>query len=111
MIWGKNNSYPIGSPIATGILTVGGVTYDLWFGNNSAAGYYVYTFLPQRGSVPSALTDGNGSMSIDIKTFLDKLNGRSQYSNTMYVDVVEAGFEIVRGNGKVSTYWFDLNVS
>ncbi|MBB3805699.1 hypothetical protein FHR51_001840 [Xanthomonas arboricola] len=46
MIWGANNSYPIGTVTTANAITSGGVTYDLWEGNNPAAGYYVYTFIP-----------------------------------------------------------------
>lgn len=107
MIWAGNNSYPIGQPIATGVITENGVTYDLWYGDNSAAGYYVYTFLPQRSSVPASLPT-SGSANIDIMHFFNKLVGRASFSKSMYLDVVEAGCEIVRGNGWVSTTWFQV---
>lgn len=108
MIWAGNNSYPIGSPIATGVLTENGVTYDLWAGDNTAAGYYVYTFLPQRSSVPASLPTG-GSANVDIMHFFNVLEGRSYFSKAMYLDVVEAGCEITRGNGWVSTTWFSVD--
>ncbi|MEO9089202.1 MAG: cellulase [Rhodanobacter sp.] len=108
MIWAGNNSYPIGAPIATGVLIENGVTYDLWAGNNSAAGYYVYTFLPQRSGVPAILPSG-GSANLDIKHFFNVLRGRSFYSDSMYLDVVEAGCEITRGSGWVSTTWFSVD--
>jgi len=46
MVWGGNNSWPIGLQTGTNVLSAGGWTFDLWEGNNSAAGYYVYTFIP-----------------------------------------------------------------
>ncbi|WP_158628787.1 GH12 family glycosyl hydrolase domain-containing protein [Dyella choica] len=99
---------PIGSPIATGVITENGVTYDLWAGNNSAAGYYVYTFLPQRSSVPPSLPT-SGSANIDVMHFFRKLQGLAYFGTSMYLDVVEAGCEIVRGNGRVSTTWFQAS--
>lgn len=108
MIWAGNNSYPIGTVVAAGVLTENGVTYDLWGGYNSGAGYYVYTFLPQRSSVPSSLPTG-GSANVDIMHFFKVLNGRANFSTSMYLDVVEAGCEIVRGNGWVSTTWFSVD--
>jgi hypothetical protein len=34
------------------------------------------------------------------------LDGRPNFSVDMYLDVVEAGFEIVRGHGWVTCGWF-----
>lgn len=106
MVWGRNDSYPIGSKIASSVITEGGYTFDLWAGYNSSAGYYVYTFIPVRSSVPSAVPTGNATLNIDLKHFLNKLSGRSNYSSAMYLDVVEAGFEVVRGGGWASCTWF-----
>jgi len=88
------------------VITENGVTYDLWYGYNSAAGYYTYTFIPVRSSVPSSVATGSGSANIDLMHFLNKLNGRANYSSSMYLDVVEAGFEVVNGNGWASCTWF-----
>jgi hypothetical protein len=38
--------------------------------------------------------------------FLRLLEGRPYFSKGMYLDVVEAGFEIVRGRGWVTCGWF-----
>jgi hypothetical protein len=108
MIWAGNNSYPIGTTLVTGAITENGVTYDLWGGYNSGAGYYVYTFLPQRSSVPASLPTG-GSSNVDIMHFMNVLNGREYFSLSMYLDVVEAGCEVVRGDGWVSTTWFSVD--
>lgn len=106
MIWGHNDSYPVGTKQVSNIISANGVSYDLWGGYNSSAGYYVYSFLPARSSVPSSVPTGNGSINIDLKQFLNKLSGRSGYSSSMYLDVVEAGYEVVRGNGWASCTWF-----
>jgi hypothetical protein len=111
MVWGGNNSYPIsttGSPIVSNILTTGGVTYDLYFGDNSAAGYYTYSFLPHRTSVPTNLPT-SGSINVDLRLFFNALKGRSQYSESMYLDVVEAGCEITRGVGQIATTYFTVD--
>lgn len=107
MIWAGNNSYPLGNPMVSNAITENGVSYDLWGGFNSSAGYYVYTFLPRRSSVPASLPTG-GSANVDLKHFLNILNGKANYSPTMYLDVVEAGCEIVSGNGHVATTWFSV---
>lgn len=111
MVWAGNNSWPIGSQTGTNVLTAGGYTFDLWEGNNSAAGYYVYTFIPHgtagQGSLPTS-----GSLNIDMKVFFNWLQkNRSNaglYSNSMYLDVVEAGLEITGGNGWA---WMGANIS
>ncbi|MEE7548401.1 cellulase [Xanthomonas sp. Kuri4-1] len=102
MIWGGHNSWPIGTQTATNVVTAGGYTFDLWEGYNSGAGYYVYTFIPH-GSAGQATLPTSGSLNVDIKVFLNWLQANrskdGRYSNAMYLDVVEAGFEVVRGNG------------
>jgi hypothetical protein len=102
MVWAGNDSWPIGGQTGTNVLTAGGYTFDLWEGNNSAAGYYVYTFIPHgtagQGNLPTA-----GSSNVNMKTFFNWLQANrsnaGHYNNSMYLDVVEAGLEITRGNG------------
>ena len=107
MIWGKNNSWPIGTITAASALTTGGVTYDLWEGMNTAAGYYVYTFRPHAagGGAGNAIT-GSGSLNVDMKVFFNWLQANrsssGNYNNSMYLDVVEAGLEITGGNGSAT---------
>lgn len=111
MIWGGNNSWPIGTRTATNVVTAGGYTFDLWEGMNTAAGYYVYTFIPRntagQGSLPTS-----GSLNINLKTFFNWLqtnrSSSGRYSNSMYLDVVEAGLEITRGNGWA---WIGANIN
>lgn len=101
MVWGDNNSWPIGNLTASNVLTQGGITFDLWEGYNSAAGYYVFTFVPhQRWGSGYSITQ-SGSLNVDMKAFFNWLqNNRSnQYNNSMYLHVVEAGLEITGGNG------------
>ncbi|WP_140719688.1 MULTISPECIES: GH12 family glycosyl hydrolase domain-containing protein [Gammaproteobacteria] len=102
MIWGDHNSWPIGTQTGTRVISAGGRTFDLWEGYNSGAGYYVYTFIPT-GTAGQANLATSGSLNLDVKPFLNWLHAnRSQdgrYNNSMYLHVVEAGFEVVRGNG------------
>jgi len=109
MIWAGNNSWPIGTQTGTNVLTTGGKTFDLWEGNNSAAGYYVYTFIPHgtagQGSLPTS-----GGLNVNLKTFFNWLasNRSAHFNNNLYLDVVEAGLEVTRGNGWA---WIGANVT
>lgn len=105
MVWGGNDSWPIGTQTGTSVLSAGGWTFDLWEGMNTAAGYYVYTFIPHgtagQGNLPTS-----GSANVDMKVFFNWLQANRSssgyYNNTMYLDVVEAGLEITRGTGSAT---------
>ena len=103
MVWAGNNSKPIGKLIATNITVADGVSFDLWAGTNTPAGYYVYSFTPHEKTdkLPT-----EGSLNVDLMDFFRLLDGRPNFSMEMNLDVVEAGFEIVRGNGWVTCGWF-----
>ena len=103
MVWAGNNSTPIGKPIATNIITADEVAFDLWAGTNAPAGYYVYSFVPHQ---KTAVLPTEGSLNVDMADFFRLLEGRPNFSKDMYLDVVEAGFEIVRGKGWVTCGWF-----
>lgn len=105
MIWGANNSYPIGTKTGTNVL--GG--RDIWEGNNSAAGYYVFTFIPT-GTAGQANLPTSGSINVNLKSYYNWLaaNRSSRFNNNMYVDVVEGGIEITRGNGWA---WCSTNIT
>jgi len=103
MVWAGNNSTPIGEMISTNIIKVEDVSFDLWAGTNSAAGYYVYSFMPHERT---ATLPAEGSLNVDMMDFLRLLERRPHFSKEMYLDVVEAGFEIVRGRGWVTCGWF-----
>ncbi|NIK52543.1 GH12 family glycosyl hydrolase domain-containing protein [Xanthomonas arboricola] len=106
MIWGANNSYPLGTLTTSNAITSGGVTYDLWEGNNDAAGYYVYTFIPHGTAGNSNALPAKGNVNVDVKAFLTRLQdlraSDGRYSNTLYLQVVEGGFEVTGGMGTVS---------
>ena len=104
MVWAGHNSFPIGNCTGNNVIWNNNISWDIWEGYNSAAGYYVYTFVPN-GSVvwPVNSLPTSGSMNVDLKPFYQWLNdnrsGSGYYNNNMYLDVVEAGFEVVQGNG------------
>jgi lysophospholipase L1-like esterase len=103
MVWAGNNSTPIGRIIATNIIVADDVSFDLWAGTNSGAGYYVYSFMPRERTVKLPT---EGGLNVDMMDFLRLLEGRPNFNMEMYLDVVEAGFEIVRGHGWVTCGWF-----
>jgi hypothetical protein len=111
MVWGLNNSWPIGNLTASNVLSQGGYTFDLWEGMNTAAGYYVYTFIPHNSWGTGSITQ-SGSLNVDMKLFFNWLqnnrSGSGYYNNSMYLDVVEAGLEITGGNGWA---WIGANIN
>ncbi len=108
MVWAGNNSTPIGKLIATNIITAGEVVFDLWAGTNSDAGYYVYSFTPHQ---KTTVLPTEGSLNVDMTDFFRLLEGHDYFSKEMYLDVVEAGFEIVRGKGWVTCGWFSCEAN
>ncbi len=108
MVLGGNNSTPIGELIATNITVVDGVSFDLWAGTNAPAGYFVYSFMPHEKTVK---LPSEGSLDADMMDFFRLLEGRPNFSTGMYLDVVEAGFEIVRGKGWVTCGWFSCEAN
>jgi hypothetical protein len=97
MIWGRNNSWPIGGKVASN--TVNG--NDLWMGYNSAAGYETFSFVPAGTGGGSAWTNISGSINPNLYSYLTYLTSHyGSYVNTnWYLDVVEAGQEITNGHG------------
>lgn len=104
MIWGDNNSYPIGLKKADNI-DIDGKYYDLWEGD-SAGGYFTYSFVPHNDIGDNRNLQTKGSLNIDIKLFLNWLqenrSSAKRYNNSMYIDVIEAGYEVVKGQGTVN---------
>jgi hypothetical protein len=113
MVWGGNASYPIsttGSPIASGVYSADGWTWDLYFGQNSAAGYPTYSFVPHRTSVPTSLPS-SGHINVDLRAFFTVLKNLNPgyYNESMYLDVIEAGCEVTQGDGSVQTTYFTVD--
>jgi len=101
MVWGNHNSYPVGTRTSTYALNQAGRNFELWEGNNSAAGYYVFSFIQQNSAGQGNLNSVNGSLNVNLKSFYNWLasNRGSRFNNNLYVHVVEAGLETLRGNG------------
>lgn len=103
MVWAGNNSRPIGTRTGINVLKAGGQEFDLWEGPNTAAGYYVYTFIPHTAKPPDNLP-AKGRLDLDLVPIFQWLqaNRSGHFDGAMYLDVVEAGFEIVRGTGSAT---------
>ncbi|HEX9047697.1 MAG TPA: RICIN domain-containing protein [Verrucomicrobiae bacterium] len=104
MVWAGHNSFPIGTCTGYNVLYTANTSWDIWEGYNSAAGYYVYTFVPDGTVVwPVNTLPTSGSMNVDLKAFYQWLqnnrSGDGRFNLNMYLDVVECGFEVVEGNG------------
>lgn len=99
MVWAGNNSTPIGRVIATNVTMADGIFFDLWAGTNTGAGYYVYSFAPHR---KTNLLPAQGSLNVDLMDFFRLLKNKEYFGMDMYLDVVEGGFEVVRGHGWVT---------
>jgi hypothetical protein len=113
MVWGGNASYPIsttGSPIDYSVVVADGYTWDLYYGYNSAAGYPTYSFVPHRTTVPSQLPT-SGNINVDLRLFYTALNKLKvgYYTESMYLDVVEAGCEFTQGDGYIQTTYFTVD--
>ncbi len=103
MIWAGHNSWPVGTKTASNVLWADGRSFDLWEGYNKAAGYYVFSFVPSGTVGVTKSLPTSGHLNIDLKVFFNWLqknraNG-GYYNDIMYLDVVEAGLEVNRGNG------------
>jgi hypothetical protein len=100
MVWAGGGSYPLGNCTASYAVYTANTWFDLWEGYNSGAGYYVYTFIPN-GAAGAALPT-SGSLNVDMKVFFNWLqsnrSGSGYYNDSMYLDVIEAGYEIITGN-------------
>src|ERR1035437_172810 len=103
MVWGDNNSWPIGNITAYNVVTQNNISYDLWEGMNNSAGYYVYSFCPSNHYGSNYSITNSGSLNVDMKPMFDWLqnnrSGDGHINNSMYLHVIEAGLEITGGNG------------
>jgi len=112
MVWAGNNSWPIGGQTGASVLTAGGFTFDVWEGANKAAGYYTITFIPHgtagKGDLPTS-----GRLKVDMMAFFNWLaaNRGAHFNKNMYLDVVEAGCEITRGTGSISSSYFSCDAN
>jgi len=108
MVWAGYTSQAIGSLQTSKAITVNGVAYDLWYGDNTAAGYFVYSFVPngqKKTTLPS------GSSNVDLMKFFNYLKGKANFNINMYLDVVEAGCEVSIGHGSIASTGFSCTAN
>ncbi|KAJ7750405.1 glycoside hydrolase family 12 protein [Mycena maculata] len=110
MIWMANfNAGPISAtysssgqptPIVSN-LSLGGHTWDLYFGSNGANN--VYSFLPTSGTITSFNTD--------IKAFFTYLTDDQGISSSQYLTTAQAGTEATSGSATLTTTAFSLVIN
>jgi hypothetical protein len=102
MVWLNHDGsvQPVGSAIASNV-TVGGHTYNIWEGAQSAWNTISY-------DMPSGTTSVS---DLDIGTLAQDAVRRGYLSRSCYLIDVEAGFELWRGGAGLKTNSFSVNVS
>jgi hypothetical protein len=101
MIWLNHNGsvQPFGSQVATGV-SVGGHTYNVWFGNQGW------------NTVSYTMTSGATSVSsLDVGQVAANAVSRGYIQPSWYLIDVEAGFELWQGGAGLATNSFSVNVS
>ncbi|WP_327661320.1 MULTISPECIES: GH12 family glycosyl hydrolase domain-containing protein [unclassified Streptomyces] len=98
MIWlnRQGGAGPLGTKEAT--VSLGGATWDLYKGN---VGWNVYSFVR---------TANTTSATLDLDDFNQALVARGLMSGDKYLSGIEAGTEVFKGKGKLSTDAYSVNV-
>lgn len=103
MIWlnRQGGAGPLGTKRET--LSVGGVMWDLYVGKivNTNSSWNVFSFVR---------TSNTNAATTDLTGLADALVRRKLMANTNYLTSVEAGTEVFRGKGKLSTSSYSVNV-
>ncbi|WP_371660791.1 endo-1,4-beta-glucanase [Streptomyces sp. NBC_00280] len=103
MVWlnRQNGAGPLGTKRET--LTVGGVAWDLYVGKivNTNSSWNVFSFVRKTNT---------NSQTTDLTGLANALVQRKLMANTNYLTSVEAGTEVFRGKGKLSTSSYSVNV-
>lgn len=91
MVWlhDPGGAQPVGSEV--GNVTIDGVNYSIWYGNNGGVGVVSYL----RGST--------NSMTFDLNTFIEDAIERGYVQSSWYLSNVFAGFEIWSGGAGLET--------
>ncbi len=108
MVWRVIRRNRLGSLQTSKAITVTAAWLTICSTATPAAGYFVYTFVPngqKKTTLPS------GSSSVDMMKFFNYLNGKAGFSLNMYLDVVEAGCEISFGGGTISSTGFSCTAN
>jgi len=102
MVWLNHDGsvQPFGSTIASDV-TVGGHTYDIWEGAQSAWNTITYD-----------MTGGTTSVTnLDVGTLAQDAVSRGYLSSSCYLIDIEAGFELWQGGAGLGTKSFSVNIS
>ncbi|KAJ7450698.1 endocellulase [Mycena galericulata] len=102
MIWlsGFGGMQPIGSQIATGI-NIAGSTWNLWKGTKD--NYEVFSFGSAGGNL--------NSFNADLNAFFKYLVSRQGVARTQYVQVIQAGTEVVYGSAFFVTTSYSVSIA
>ena len=102
MIWLNHNGpvQPFGSQVATNV-SIGGRTYNVWYGTQSTW-----------DTVSYVLTSGTTSVSnLDLAPLTQDMVSRGYTKSSWYLIDVEAGFELWQGGAGLATNSFSVNVN
>jgi len=102
MVWLNHNGsvQPFGSEVASNV-SIGGHTYNIWYGTQSIWDTVTYE-----------MTSGATSVSgLDIGTLTQDMVSRGYTQSSWYLIDVEAGFELWQGGAGLATNSFSVNVN
>jgi cellulase/cellobiase CelA1 len=102
MVWLNHNGsvQPFGSEVATNV-SIGGHTYDVWYGRQSTWGTVTYEMTSPAASVSN----------LDIGTLAQDSVGRGYAESSWYLIDVEAGFELWQGGAGLATNSFSVTLN
>ena len=102
MVWLNHNGsvQPFGSEVASNV-SIGGHTYNIWYGTQLTWDTVTYD-----------MTSGTTSVSgLDIGTLTQDMVSRGYTKSSWYLIDVEAGFELWQGGAGLATNSFSVNVA
>jgi hypothetical protein len=102
MVWLNHNGsvQPFGSEVASNV-SLGGHTYNVWYGTQSSWDTVTYD-----------MTSGTTSVSnLDVGTLAQDMLSRGYTSSSCYLIDVEAGFELWQGGAGLETNSFSVNIN
>jgi cellulose 1,4-beta-cellobiosidase len=102
MVWLNHNGpvQPFGSQVASNV-TIGGHTYNIWYGTQSVWDTVTYTMTSPETSVSN----------LDVGTLAQDSVSRGYTKSSWYLIDVEAGFELWQGGAGLVTNSFAVNVN
>ncbi len=102
MVWLNHNGsvQPFGSEVASNV-SLGGHTYNIWYGTQSSWDTVTYD-----------MTSGSTSVSnLDVGTLAQDSVSRGYTKSTWYLIDIEAGFELWQGGAGLATNSFSVGIS